>query len=61
LVRVPLSVELDGDSPTRVELLDPAGELPRERSAAHQMDGRLEFEIPSLPEGAVELVRLQTG
>jgi hypothetical protein len=58
---VPVTVELDDQAAgSKPELLDPAdGRIVQDLSSA-EAEGNLEFEVPSLPEGSVAVVRLTT-
>jgi hypothetical protein len=59
---IPVSVELDERSAgVQVELLDPADGKPLAKLASQESDGKLTFDVPSLPEGSVAVVQMSKG
>jgi hypothetical protein len=56
---LPVSVELDERTAgSQAELVDPADSRRLAELTSHEDDGKLEFEVPSLKEGSVAVVRL---
>ena len=56
---LPVSVELDERTAgSQAELVDPADSRRLAELTSHENDGKLEFEVPSLKEGSVAVVRL---
>jgi hypothetical protein len=60
--KIPVAVDLDERSQGAVgELLDPADGSTIAKLKSSESDGRLTFELPSLPEGSVAVVQLQNA